>query len=387
MIKMTNEILFQTLFNSAYERRYFSPGRINLIGEHIDYNGGYVLPAAINYGTYGYVSRRTDKFIKVYSTTFKEEGVKVIDLSALEYQENDGYLSYIKGVIHALVGRGYIIKHGFNLLIDGNLPHASGLSSSASLELLIAFISNDLYELGMTRIELALLSKAVENDYLNLKSGIMDQFIIACGNKNQAILLDTNTLNYQHVDLSFDPYTVVVLNSNYKRKLIDNKYNQRVLECEEGLRLLNQVGQYNNLCEVDLITLEKNKSLFENLTIYKRVKHVIEEQARVLKSIEALKNKDIISFSSRLNESHESLKTNYEVSGPHLDFLVEKANLYGALGSRMTGAGFGGCAIALIKKDNFITFRDQMKKAYREAFEFECDVFEVTFSDGVNSCD
>lgn len=384
---MTNENLFQTLFKNTHEHRYFSPGRINLIGEHIDYNGGYVLPAAINYGTYGYVSLRKDMKILVYSTTFKEEGIKTISLKQLDYQSNDGYLSYIKGVLDQLIKRGYHIKHGFHLLIDGNLPHASGLSSSASLELLVAYICNDLFDLGISKLELALLSKAVENDYLNLKSGIMDQFVIACGKKDHAILLDTKTLNYQFVVASFKTYAIVVLNSNYKRQLIDNKYNERVFECQEGLQLLNQVGSFNDLCEVSLHTLHQNKNLFFNETIFKRVKHVIEEHARVISSIEALGNNDVISFSNLLDESHKSLKTNYEVSGPHLDFLVDKAKEFGALGSRMTGAGFGGCAIALIKKEDFSSFRDKMIKAYKDKFGFDCDVLDVSFSDGVNRCD
>ncbi len=376
---------FDKIFSSQLNKAlYFSPGRVNLIGEHIDYNGGFVFPAAISLGTYGVVSKRDDQKFLFYSENYVQDGIINIDLEHLAFNKEHGWTNYAKGVLSELIKRGYEIPFGFNLYIDGNLPTASGLSSSASLEVLVTYIANDLYQLGLSRVEMALLSQDVENGYMGMHCGIMDQLIIACGIKDHALLMNTASLEMTPSKAKFEGYELVIMNTNYKRKTTDSKYNERVSECTTALKILQHYFQIDYLCDLNPEELFKVESILKDETLYRRVKHVVTEQHRVVKAMEAMKKGDADLFGSLLNGSHESLKDDYEVTGLHLDLLVEKAISYGAIGARVTGAGFGGCAIALVKENKVVDLIENVKKEYQDKTGITPDFYQVTFEDGVH---
>jgi galactokinase len=362
---------------------YYSPGRVNLIGEHIDYNGGFVFPAAISIGTYGVVGKRTDRILKFYSANYQDEGFIEVSLDDLSYQKSHGWTNYAKGIISELIKRGYSIPFGFNLYIEGNLPTASGLSSSASLEVLVSYIANDLYDLKMSRTEMALLSQTVENGYMGMHCGIMDQLIIANGIKDHALLMDTATLEMTPSKATFDGYTLVIMNTNYKRKTTDSKYNERVHECNLALKEIQKNFDVTYLCELKTSQLPKIETILNNPTLFKRVKHTVTEQKRTLDAMDAMKENNAILFGKLLDESHESLKSDYEVTGLHLDTLVDAAKHAGAIGARVTGAGFGGCAIALVKNEDVESLKTEVYHVYRDKTGIEPAFYLVTFTDGV----
>jgi galactokinase len=379
---------YYNIFQSQDEvKHYYSPGRVNLIGEHIDYNGGLVFPAAISIGTHGIVGKRNDRMIHLFSANYPLEGVFKISLSDLSFQKEHGWANYAKGILDELIERGYQIPFGFNLYVEGDLPTASGLSSSASLEVLISFIANDLYQLGLTRVEMALLAQGVENDYMGMHCGLMDQLIIACGIKDHALLMNTATLEMTPSRAKFDGYEIVIMNTNYKRKTTDSKYNERVCECSTALKQIQNHFQIDYLCDLNPKQLMKIETIVKDKTLFNRVKHVVTEQDRVITAMIAMKNGDAKWFGSLLNASHESLKNDYEVTGLHLDLLVEKALKYGAIGARVTGAGFGGCAVALVEIGLIKQLIDQVGKEYLELTGITPDFYQVTFEEGVHIID
>lgn len=375
---------FKACYHVDADRVYFSPGRVNIIGEHIDYNGGLVFPAAISIGTYGAIKSRTDNIIHFYSNNFKEQGIVTVDLEHLSYQESHGWTNYAKGVIQLLIQRGNRINHGFDLIVDGNLPHSSGLSSSASLELLIAYAMNDLFELNLSREAMALIGQAVENDYMGMHCGIMDQLIIAKGVLGKALIMNTKTLETTPVNASFDGYTWVIMNTNYKRKNTDSKYNERVKECQIVLKKIREIHPYETLCDVSKAEFENLKSFIKEDTLQRRFKHVVFEQSRVIEAKKKMEQRDAIGFGQLLNASHESLKHDYEVTGPHLDALVEGAHLAGAIGARVTGAGFGGCAIALVPNAYLNEFPSIVQTYYFDRTGLIPSFYDVIFVNGVN---
>ena len=372
---------FQTLDEVNH---YYSPGRVNLIGEHIDYNGGLVFPAAISIGTHGIVGKRTDLWFHFYSANYPSEGILVVNLNDLSFKKEHGWANYAKGILQELIKRGHKIPFGFNLYVEGNLPTASGLSSSASLEVLVTFVANDLYHLGLTRIEMALLAQDVENGYMGMHCGIMDQLIISSGIKDHALLMNTATLEMTPSKAKFEGYEIVIMNTNYKRKTTDSKYNERVFECTTALKKLQHHFQIDYLCDLNPDQLNNVESILKDDTLFKRVKHVVTEQNRVVLAMTAMKKGDAALFGSLLNGSHESLKNDYEVTGLHLDLLVEKARLYGAIGARVTGAGFGGCAIALVKDELTQQLIENVGKEYQLMTGIAPDFYQVTFEDGVH---
>ncbi len=363
---------------------YFSPGRVNLIGEHIDYNGGLVFPAAIDLGTYGVVESRRDLIFRFYSLNFIEDGIIEVDLNQLSYDQKHSWANYAKGVINELITRGFPIHHGFDLFVYGTLPTASGLSSSASLELLIAYICNNIYNLNLSREYLALLAQHVESSYMGMHCGIMDQLVIAKGLKNFALLMNTATLETTAVPASFDGYEWVILNTNYPRKTTDSKYNERRKECEDALSIIREYKKIDFLCELNENELIELKDKFINSKIYSRAMHVVTEQARTIKSKKAMENNDPITFAELLNASHESLKNDYEVTGFQLDALVSSARKFGAIGARVTGAGFGGCAIALVPKKNLGQFHKLVGEDYFNKTGQKASFYDVKFVNGVD---
>lgn len=364
-------------------RTYRSPGRVNLIGEHIDYHGGYVFPAAIDLGTCGIVGVRKDRVFRFVSLNFKDEPVITRSVEDLSFSEEDGWANYAKGILWMLQKEGASLDCGFDLLVYGNLPTASGLSSSASLEVLVAFIANDLYDLKMSRTELALLGQKVENEYMGMHCGIMDQLAIALGEKDRALLMNTATLEVKPTQAVFPGYRWVIMNSNYQRKTTDSKYNERRDESHRALLKIRQVKEIEHLCELSIDDFETVKDVIDNPIELKRARHAVSEQARTLEAQKALEAGDVEWFGRLLNESHLSLKEDYEVTGKHLDALVKSAVTHGAIGARVTGAGFGGCAIALVKESLLDRFIPAVEADYLKKIQLEPSFYLVKFTDGV----
>lgn len=375
--------IFAEKFGEKGTGSYFAPGRINLIGEHTDYNGGYVFPASITIGTYGVARKRADKQIRLYSENFPEKGIIIFSLDDLEYRKEDDWTNYPKGVIRYLKAAGHAIDSGIEIAFYGNIPNGAGLSSSASIELLTGVILDDLFGLAIERLELILTGKKVENEFIGVNSGIMDQFAIGMGKKDHALLLDTNTLAYDLVPAEFGDYVVAIMNTNKRRELADSKYNERRGECEEALKRLQTKLKIQSLGELDEATFFAHTSLIEDPTLIKRAKHAVTENQRTLKAKAALEAGDLESFGHLLDASHASLRDDYEVTGIELDTLVAAAQEQPAvLGARMTGAGFGGCAIALVKKSEWEAFATAVKESYREKIGYETDIYQASIDDG-----
>lgn len=381
-IKRELNTKFAEIFGPRETTQYFSPGRINLIGEHTDYNGGHVFPASITYGTYGVAAPREDKKVLVYSTNFDDIGVISFDIDHLEYDKKDNWANYVKGMVLKLK-EGHTIDHGFELLVEGTIPNGAGLSSSASLELLVGVMLEDLFDLKTDRLELVQTGKKVENEFIGVNSGIMDQFAIGFGDVDQAILLDTNTLKYEMVPVKLDGYAVVIMNTNKRRELADSKYNERRSECEEALARLQRNLDIQSLGELDMATFEANSSLIADDTLTRRARHAVTENQRTLEAKAELEKGNLAAFGKLLNASHHSLRYDYEVTGIELDTLVDTAQAQeGVLGARMTGAGFGGCAIALVKEENIATFKNNVYDVYLKIVGYAPDFYVAHIGSG-----
>lgn len=379
---------YADVFGPRTVSHYFSPGRINLIGEHTDYNGGHVFPASITYGTYGLASKRDDDKILVYSTNFEEIGVVSFTLDELDYDKNANWANYVKGMVLKLKEAGHKIDSGFELLVEGTIPNGAGLSSSASLELLVGVVLEDLFNLDVTRLELVQTGKKVENEFIGVNSGIMDQFAIGFGEKDHAILLDTNTLDYEMVPVVLGDYAVVIMNTNKRRELADSKYNERRSECEKALELLQTELDIQSLGELDEKTFEDHEHLIGDPTLIKRAKHAVTENERTLIAKKELVAGNLAAFGKLLNASHASLKDDYEVTGIELDTLAETAQKQvGCLGARMTGAGFGGCAIALVKEDAIPAFKNNVYDEYLKVVGYAPDFYVAHIGDGARKLD
>ena len=347
---------------------FLSPGRVNLIGEHIDYNGGFVFPAALTVGIYGALTLRDDNIIRMRSKNVS--GEIIIDLDEeLVYEKEDDWGNYPKGVIKELLDRGHKVG-GMDLLLYSNLPDGAGLSSSAALEVLMAYIvlylENPEKVEEIDRVEVSRLCQKVENKFIGVNCGIMDQFAVCLGKKDNAILLDCNSLYYEYAPLKLGNYSLVIMNTNKRRELADSKYNERRGECEKALEIINSNREEKlaNLCEA---TLEDINEFITDEVIKRRAIHVVTENERVKNSMEALKNNDIKAFGELMTASHISLENDYEVTGLHLDTLVHEAlKIDGCIGARMTGAGFGGCAISLVEEDKVEEFKEKVSEAYEK---------------------
>ena len=375
---------FDELFKSdGTEKVYFAPGRVNLIGEHTDYNGGHVFPCALTIGTYGVARRRNDNKLMLYSMNFDGLGVIQCSVESLKYKKEDDWTNYPKGVIWALKEKGYTIDNGMDILFYGNIPNGSGLSSSASIEVLTGFICKDLYGLDIDNINIALTGQYSENNFNGVNCGIMDQFAIAMGKENRAIFLDTATLEYTYAPINLAGYKIVILNTNKKRGLGDSKYNERRSECEEALRRQKTKLPINSLGELTEEEFEKNRYLIGDEVMEKRAKHAVYENRRTIMAVEALKNNDIETFANLINQSGDSLREDYEVTGIELDTLVEEARKQqGVICARMTGAGFGGCAVSIIKTEAVESAIENVGKAYKEKIGYNADFYVVDIGNG-----
>lgn len=362
---------------------YFAPGRVNLIGEHTDYNGGHVFPCVLTIGTYGAVRKRNDNKLRFYSMNFGHLPVIESSLDDLKPRRNAGWTNYPKGVMWALREKGYELPCGIDLMLFGNIPNGSGLSSSASVEILTGYILNDLFQLGISNQDLALLGQFSENHFNGVNCGIMDQFAIAMGRKDHAIFLDTADLSYEYAPIKLDGAKIVISCSNKRRGLGDSKYNERRAECEKALEEIRKVRQVDSLGALTEEQFEEVRDAVKDPVRRRRAKHAVYENQRTVKAVEALKANDIALFGRLMNESHISLRDDYEVTGRELDTLVEEAwKVKGVLGSRMTGAGFGGCTVSIVKDDAVDTFIEQVGRAYRSAIGYKADFYVVKIGDG-----
>ena len=363
---------------------FFSPGRVNLIGEHTDYNGGFVFPCALDFGTYAVVKKREDKTFRMYSKNFKSLGTIEFNLDSLVYNKKDNWVNYPKGVVKTFLDRNYKIDAGFDVLFYGNIPNGAGLSSSASIEVLTAVILKDLFKLDVDMVEMVKMCQVAENKFIGVNSGIMDQFAVGMGKNDNAILLDCNTLNFEYVPVKLKNMSIVIANTNKKRGLADSKYNERRSSCEEAVKVLNNHGiNIKYLGELTVADFEKVKHYITDEEQLKRATHAVSENERAKVAVEFLKKDDIAEFGKLMNKSHISLRDDYEVTGLELDSLVEAAwEEKGTVGSRMTGAGFGGCTVSIVENDYVDSFIKNVGKKYKEKTGLEASFYIANIGDG-----
>ena len=362
---------------------YFAPGRVNLIGEHTDYNGGHVFPCALTIGTYAAARKREDDKLRLYSMNFEKLGVIESSIIGLKPEKEAEWTNYPKGVMWAFEKRGFKMPNGLDIVLNGNIPNGSGLSSSASLEVLTGFILRDLFGFDVTNIDLALIGQYAENNFNGMNCGIMDQFASAMGKKDNAIFLNTADLTYEYAPIVLDGAKVVVTNSNVKHKLVDSSYNTRRSECEQALKELQTVVDIKTLGDLTEEEFEKHKSAIKDEVRTRRAKHAVYENQRAIRAVTALKKNDAKLFGELMNASHVSLRDDYEVSCSEVDVLVEEAwKIPGVIGSRITGAGFGGCTVSIVKDEAIDEFKEKLGTAYKERVGKEADFYVVEIGDG-----
>lgn len=362
---------------------YFAPGRVNLIGEHTDYNGGHVFPCALTIGTYMAARKRSDRKLKFYSMNFEDLGVIEYSLDELTPKEDGEWTNYPKGVIWAFEGRGMKLDLGLDIALYGNIPNGSGLSSSASLEVVTGYMLKDMYGFDVTNQELALIGQYSENNFNGCNCGIMDQFASAMGKKNNAIFLDTADLSFEYAPITLDGAKIVVTNSMVKHSLVTSAYNDRRNESAKALSDLQSVVEINGLGDLTEEQFENYKSAIKDETNRRRAKHAVYENQRTIKAVEALKNQDIETFGKLMNASHASLRDDYETSCEECDILAEEAwKIPGVIGSRITGGGFGGCTVSIVKDEAIDTFKKQLTLVYQEKVGKTPEFYVVEIGDG-----
>ena len=362
---------------------YFAPGRVNMIGEHTDYNGGHVFPCALTIGTYGVARKRQDRKLRFYSMNFERIGVLESSLDNISPDPWADWTNYPKGVIWAFGEKGMEVPTGLDILLSGNIPNGSGLSSSASVEVLTGFILRDMFGFDVSNQELALIGQYSENHFNGVNCGIMDQFAIAMGKKGHAIFLDTADLSYEYAPIQLENAKIVIACSNKKRGLGDSKYNERRSECEEALAELQKVCHISSLGELTEEEFEQHRGSIGSEVRQRRAKHAVYENQRTIQAVQALKNNDVTAFGQLMNASHVSLRDDYEVTGVELDTLVEEAwKVEGVIGSRMTGAGFGGCTVSIVKEEAIDDFIARVGAAYQDKIGYAADFYVVEIGDG-----
>jgi galactokinase len=362
-------------------RLFFAPGRVNLIGEHTDYNGGFVLPCALQFGTYMLIRPNIDGEIRLASVNFPFR--KSFPLGEIPVKVSSEWTNYPMGVIDQFLKRGIAIT-GFDILYSGDIPNSAGLSSSASIEMVTAYsLTVMLNATQLEMIDLINISKKAENEFIGLNCGIMDMFAIGMGKADYAIFLNCHTLEYKKVAFVLNGYTLIIINSNKKRGLADSKYNERVAECQLAVTYLSQLSPVSNLSEISFMQYFKMQNEIPDEVVRRRARHVISENQRVLNAVPVLLKGDIIQFGALMNASHESLRDNYEVTGFELDTLVEAAwRVNGCVGARMTGAGFGGCTVNIVADAAVDQFINQVGKEYQSKTGLIPEFYLATPSDG-----
>jgi galactokinase len=386
-IKVELDLLkqFTRIFNTSNERNrmFFAPGRVNLIGEHTDYNGGHVFPCALNIGTYAIVRKRDDKMIRMYSMNFENLGVIEFSLENLEYEDSHDWSNYPKGIIYTFKKHGYSIEKGFDVLFYGNIPNGAGLSSSASIELVTSVLLKGLFNLKIDMVNMVKMSQQAENEFIGVNCGIMDQFAIGMGKDDHAILLNCQTLDYTYSPLELQGASLIIANTNKRRGLADSKYNERRAECERALKQLQVELSVESLGDLTPEQFEQHKYLIQDEVDRKRAKHAVYENFRTKEAVIKLQQGDIVGFGQLMRESHESLRNDYEVTGKELDTLVKAAwSQEGVIGSRMTGAGFGGCTVNIVRKNKIDMFIEQVGRNYTEETGLIADFYVVQVGGG-----
>ncbi|MFD2863901.1 galactokinase [Mucilaginibacter antarcticus] len=372
---------FKDTYSKEAAHAFFSPGRVNLIGEHIDYNGGLVMPAAITFGTYMLVSPNDENVFRFKSLNFEEQAE--IPVSSSYQKDGDGWYNFPLGAIAHFTKDGHKIT-GLDILFFGDIPIGAGLSSSASIEVVTSFALNELFNSGYSKLELVKIAKSVENNFMGLNCGIMDQFAVAFGEKDKAIVLNCDTLKYDIVPSNLGNHVLAIINTNKSRKLVESKYNERVEECQAALKSLSEKLDINYLCDIDSATFAQHKHLIADETVRKRAQHVVEENDRVKLAADTLAANDLANFGKLMYASHDSLRDLYEVSGKELDAIVEYAKTNpDVAGARMTGAGFGGCAIALVKEAAFDKFAAELNEFYTNKIGYAPSVYQSLIGNGV----
>lgn len=376
---------FKTLYKYEGEVKvFFSPGRVNLIGEHTDYNGGFVFPCALDFGTYAVAVKRNDNIFRMYSKNFENLGIIEFSLDRLINEPQDNWANYPKGVIKTFLEAGFNINSGFDVLFYGNIPNGAGLSSSASIELATSVILKDLFNLDVDMVSMVKLSQKAENKFIGVNCGIMDQFAIGMGKKDNAILLDCNTLNYQYAPVVLNGASIVIANTNKKRGLADSKYNERRGSCEAAVKVLNENGiDIKYLGELSVERFNEIKHLITDEEQLKRATHAVTENERTKVAVEKLNAGDIEALGQLMNQSHISLRDDYEVTGFELDSLVEAAwEAEGVIGARMTGAGFGGCTVSIVKDEFIESFKKSVGEKYTAKTGLVADFYVAKIGDG-----
>ena len=375
---------FKELYGDEGDIRvYFAPGRVNLIGEHTDYNGGHVFPCALTIGTYMAVRKRADRKVNFYSMNFEDLGIIECSLDNMTPKEDGEWTNYPMGVMWAFDGRGMKMDCGLDLALFGNIPNGSGLSSSASLEVVTGYMLKDMYGFDVTNVDLAKIGQYSENNFNGCNCGIMDQFASAMGKANNAIFLDCNTLEYEYAPISLDGAKIVVTNSMVKHSLVTSAYNDRRNESSQALKDLQQVCGISSLGELTEEEFDKYASSIKDEINRSRGKHAVYENQRTIKAVEALKNNDIETFGKLMNASHVSLRDDYETSCEEVDVLVEEAwKIDGVIGSRITGGGFGGCTVSIVKDEAIDTFKEKLTAAYQEKVGKTPEFYVVSIGDG-----
>lgn len=375
---------FEELFGSEGEiKTYFAPGRVNLIGEHTDYNGGHVFPCALTIGTYAVARKREDSNLRFYSINFEHLGILESTIEELKYNPEEDWTNYPKSVIWAMKQEGFKIDKGFDIVYYGTIPNGSGLSSSASIEVLTGFVLKDLFNLDVDMVKIALLGQKAENQYVGVNCGIMDQFVIANGKKDSAVFLDTATLKYEYAPIVLKDSKIVIMNTNKKRGLGESKYNERRAECEKALEELQVKLNIKTLGDLTEQEFEENKDLIKDVNRQKRAKHAVYENQRTIKAVDALNEGNINLFGKLMIDSHNSLRDDYEVTGKELDTIVEESlKQDGVIGARMTGAGFGGCAVSIVKNDKIDEFIKNVGDSYKEKIGYSAAFYVVDVGDG-----
>ncbi len=389
LLKSTNTMIerlkqiFIEKFGEGDAVAFFAPGRVNLIGEHTDYNGGHVFPCALTIGTYGIARKRADGKLRFYSTNFEFLGVIESDINGLTYKTEDDWTNYVKGIIWACQEKGYNIDCGMDFLCCGTIPNKSGLSSSASLEILTCKVLSDLFHLNMDGIEASKIGQYAENAFVGVNCGIMDQFAIAMGKANHATFLDTATLEYTYAPIALDGYRIVIMNSNKVRKLEDSKYNERRSQCEAALADICKIQPIESLGELTEEEFDLVSYIIEDPINVRRARHAVAENQRTIRAVQALQEGNLEKFGRLMNASHVSLRDDYEVTGIELDTLVESAwKQEGVLGARMTGAGFGGCCVSIVKEACVDAFIENVGSIYKERIGYDADFYVVEIGDG-----
>lgn len=374
-----NQIALRNKFNEVFKKTklyFFAPGRVNLIGEHTDYNGGHVFPCALSFGTHAVLCKRDDRTVRLYSLNMESQGIIETDLDHVAFDPKQDWANYPLGVLHVMQSRGYLIDQGFEMLFWGNIPAGAGLSSSASIELATAVALNTAFQLNIPQIELVKMAQEAENKFVGMNCGIMDQFASGMGKEDHAILLDCNTLQYEYVPLNLKGISIVIINSNKKHSLVNSGYNDRRRESENALKALQTKLPIKALGELSIEEFEKNKDLIKDPIEQKRAKHAVYENQRTLQATQCLRKGDVETFGKLMNQSHISLRDDYEVSCPELDIIAETAwTIPGVLGARMTGGGFGGSAVALVKDGAVKQLIDTVGKIYTQKTGLKADFY------------